>query len=213
MDGRVIAIGDVHGCCFALEKLLEWICPQSEDTLVLLGDYVNRGPNGPGVLDRLIQLQRECHLVALLGNHDEMVREEMRLHFLERPEADAYHSGEEVYTVAHHQFFEGCVAFHETETHLFMHASYDPELPMCNQDPEVLIWQRHRKKWPPAHQSGKTVVVGHTPQRDGEILDLGHVICLDTYCWGGGWLTGFDVQSRQSWQVDRDGRRRVPSLS
>ena len=74
MDGRVIAIGDIHGCCFALEKILEWIRPQSEDTLVLLGDYVNRGPNGPGVLDRLIQLQRECHLVALLGNHDEMVR-------------------------------------------------------------------------------------------------------------------------------------------
>lgn len=33
------------------------------------------------------------------------------------------------------------------------------------------------------HQSGRTVVVGHTEQRNSEILDLGFAICIDTACW------------------------------
>ena len=40
------------------------------------------------------------------------------------------------------------------------------------------------------HISGKTVVVGHTEQKDSEILDLGFAICIDTGCWRYGWLTG-----------------------
>ena len=37
--------------------------------------------------------------------------------------------------------------------------------------------------------SGKTAIVGHTPTRSGEIFDVGYLKCLDTYCYGGGWLT------------------------
>ena len=46
-------------------------------------------------------------------------------------------------------------------------------------------------------------LMGHTPQPD--ILDLGHLICLDTGCCNGGWLTAFDVKSRHCWQVDERG--------
>ena len=41
--------------------------------IVTLGDYVNRGPDSRGVLDRLIELERRCKLVPILGNHDEML--------------------------------------------------------------------------------------------------------------------------------------------
>jgi serine/threonine protein phosphatase 1 len=61
---------------------------------------------------------------------------------------------------------------------------------------------------PGPHESGKNAVVGHTSHKDGEELELGHLICIDTYCWGGGWLTALDVASGQIWQVDRDGRTR-----
>ena len=53
--------------------------------------------------------------------------------------------------------------------------------------------------------SGKTVIVGHTPQVDGEVLDLGHLICIDTYCFGTGWLTAMDVDTGEIWQADQDG--------
>ena len=41
-----------------------------------------------------------------------------------------------------------------------------------------------------------------------EILNRGHLVCIDTYCWGGGWLTALDVSTGQIWQADRNGRLR-----
>ena len=213
MDGRLIAIGDIHGCNAAFETLLEQIQPRAEDTLVTLGDYVNRGPDSRKVLDRLIKLRHECHLVPLLGNHDELLLEGMRLQELESHATEGAGLGDEEFTDEHRQFLESCRLFFETETHLFMHASYEHDRSMLEQDPDVLVWQRNRNRWPQPHQSRKVAVVGHTPQRNGELLDLGHLICLDTYCWGGGWLTGCDVRQGRVWQVDRDGQVRVESVS
>jgi len=48
--------------------------------------------------------------------------------------------------------------------------------------------------------------VGHTPQIDGRVLNLGHLVCIDTGCGFGGLLTAFDVGTGQVWQVDEEGR-------
>jgi len=62
-------IGDIQGCDDALERLLSEIAfSPSRDTLYVLGDLVNRGPNNVGVLQRLMQLEHSAH--CLLGNHD-----------------------------------------------------------------------------------------------------------------------------------------------
>src|SRR6478672_11639404 len=79
---RTLAIGDIHGCLRALDALLELVRPQPEDLLVTLGDYVDRGPDSPGVLDRLISLKSACRLVPLKGNHDLMM-----LDALDNPDA------------------------------------------------------------------------------------------------------------------------------
>ena len=70
---RTIAIGDIHGCSIALEALIEAISPQPDDTIIPLGDYVDRGIDSKGVLDRLIELRDRCNLVPILGNHDQMM--------------------------------------------------------------------------------------------------------------------------------------------
>src|SRR6187397_2193986 len=70
---QVIAIGDVHGCAKALRALLEIIRPQREDTIIFLGDCVDRGPESRQVIDELLVLREKCHLVPLLGNHEEMM--------------------------------------------------------------------------------------------------------------------------------------------
>jgi len=70
---RTIAIGDIHGCSVALAALLESIDPQPDDTIVPLGDYVDRGIDSKGVIDQLIALGDRCRLVPLLGNHEEMM--------------------------------------------------------------------------------------------------------------------------------------------
>ena len=46
---RIIAVGDIHGCSAALDALIQAIGPRPEDTLVTLGDYINRGPDSRGV--------------------------------------------------------------------------------------------------------------------------------------------------------------------
>src|ERR1700737_4825668 len=73
MAGRTIAIGDIHGCPAALAALVGAIALSLEDTLVLLGDYIDRGPDSRGVLDLVIALAERCRLVPLLGNHEEML--------------------------------------------------------------------------------------------------------------------------------------------
>src|SRR5438128_342790 len=78
MSGRTIAVGDVHGCKAALDALLAAIEPEPADTLVTLGDYVDRGPDSRGVLDRLIGLAGRCRLVPLMGNHEEALLDALR---------------------------------------------------------------------------------------------------------------------------------------
>ncbi len=215
MSGRIIAIGDIHGYAEALAALIDVVRPEADDTVVPVGDYVDRGPDSPRVLDDLIALAARCRLIPLLGNHDEML-------------LDLYHGeagledwlswgGEETLQAygcshpcqipeRHIEFLEACVTYHETERHFFVHASYDPELPLDSQEPDMLRWASIRSRPPGPHISGKIAIVGHTVQRDGRILDLGYLKCIDTGCYCGGWLTALDVQTGQVWQADAEGR-------
>jgi serine/threonine protein phosphatase 1 len=62
---------------------------------------------------------------------------------------------------------------------------------------------------PDPHDNGKQAIVGHTSQKNGEVLDVGHLVCIDTYCWGGGWLTALDASSGQIWQANQQGQLRA----
>ena len=70
---RTIAIGDIHGCAATLRELLIRVHPTSQDTVITLGDYIDRGPDSCGALDTLVELRTQCHLVPLLGNHEQML--------------------------------------------------------------------------------------------------------------------------------------------
>src|SRR5688572_22348323 len=62
-DGRLIAIGDVHGCIHALDALLEAINPARDDQLIFLGDLVDQGANTREVLDRIVELHQVARVV------------------------------------------------------------------------------------------------------------------------------------------------------
>ena len=108
----------------------------------------------------------------------------------------------------HTEFFTNCLHFHETDTHVFMHANYVADLELAEQPDNVLFWTHISTVLPPRHRSGKIAVVGHTPQIEGDILDLGHLICIDTCCFAGGWLTALDTATGETWQADRQGHLR-----
>jgi serine/threonine protein phosphatase 1 len=218
MPPRTIAVGDVHGCSKALKALVDAIEPTPRDTIVMLGDYVNRGPDSHGVLDALADLRRRCRLVPILGNHDEGLLQSRAWPPGKVPPKGSEppplppgrNWGRELpkLSAANIAFLERCVSSHETESHIFVHASYDPALPMSRQPDYLLRWQSLRDAVPRAHYSGRIVIAGHTSQKNGEILDLGHIVCIDTNCHGGGWLTALDVGSSKVWQADRGGKLR-----
>ena len=217
--GRLLAIGDIHGCLRALETLLVAVAPGPEDTLVLLGDYVDRGPESCGVLERLLALQRQCRLVPLLGNHDEMMLQvcveggELYFDWLVfggDATLGSYRTVRpEDVPAAHLDFLRGCRLYYESPQHFFVHGNYRAELPLEAQSAKILLWESLKQPLPGPHVSGKTAIVGHTAQKSGEILDLGYLKCIDTCCYGNGWLTAMDVQSGQVWQADKNGAARI----
>ncbi len=217
-EPRVIAIGDLHGCSVAFTALIDAIDLQPHDTLVTLGDYVDRGIDSKGVLDRLIDLQSRCNLVPILGNHDEMMlhardgRSDFQfwLNCGGDSALDSYGSTSKLSLIpqSHFRFLESCLSYYETETHVFVHANYKPEVPLTKLDDHTLRWLSLKDYFPPRwHCSVKTFVVGHTPQP--EVLDLGYLICIDTNCCGGGWLTAIEVNTKQIWQVNEKGELRT----
>ncbi len=229
MTSRTIAIGDIHGCSRALDALVKAIDPKDNDVIVALGDCVNRGPDSEGVLDRLIALEEECKLIPLLGNHDEMLVQLLIDARIGQPhslaiwlrmggDATLASYGAQPGKISwadlarippkHAAFLERCRAYHETARHIFVHANYDPALQMNEQPFELLRWESLRDFIPDAHCSGKIVIAGHSSQKTGEILDLGYLVCIDTYCYGGGWLTAFDVDTREIWQTNSHGEVR-----
>lgn len=199
--GRVLAIGDIHGCSAAVDTLLAAVRPTRDDLVVTVGDYVHRGPDSAGVLDRLIELHRTLAVVSLRGNHEELFLE---AHANRRAEVPP----------AHLQFIEDvCRDWFETDTHLFVHANADPELALAEQSTHVLRWAKlYGPLGARPHRSGKVLVCGHSSQKSGEPLNLGFAVCIDTYCYGGGWLTCLDVGSGHVWQADLRGRVREGPL-
>jgi serine/threonine protein phosphatase 1 len=69
---RLFAIGDIHGCFVSLKELVENnIKLTTDDKLVLLGDYIDRGINSKEVIDYIIDLQEKgFDIMPLIGNHE-----------------------------------------------------------------------------------------------------------------------------------------------
>ena len=217
MPRRTLAIGDIHGCSAALRALLEVIQPSSDDQIVTLGDYVDRGPDSCGVIDEVLRLRESCEVVSLLGNHETMMLSALEHDFCHQfwlrcgGGATLASYGDELTNLPpdHLDFLRDCRRYYETKDAIFVHANYDAHLPMKEQSEQVQLWQHLSNPMPPPHCSGKTVFVGHTPQTSGDVLDCGHLVGIDTFVFGGRWLTAIDVNSREIWQANKFGEVRT----
>lgn len=217
---RTLAIGDIHGCRVALETLVEAVGVTSEDTLVTLGDYVDRGKQTKEAIEFLLELRNRCELFTLRGNH-EIMMERARC---SRGEASQWlsvggHAVLDSYRATnldgipkeHWDFLAACLPYYENATHFFVHANADPDLDLADQPDDMRYWQHFDDPLP--HKSGKTMVCGHTAQHSGLPLNLGHAVCIDTFAHGsGGWLTCLDTATGSYWQANQKGETRVGSL-
>ena len=226
MAGRLLVIGDIHGFITPLNLLLDHLKPDLEDTLVTLGDYIDRGPQSKDVLLKLIQLKFITNLKMLIGNHDLMFLESIHfkrfntdwllyggLQTLESFGVDLANPDFELFDAEIVDFLKSeCSRYWEDEKHIFVHAGVDPLIPLDQQSDKLLFWDKLDPNFS-GHQSGKKVVCGHTRQTSGIPLNLGHLLCLDTNVYGGGWLTCCDLNSMEYWQANALGEFRQAKIT
>lgn len=219
---RTFAIGDVHGCLTALQTLLKSLSLKKSDSLIFLGDLVDRGPNSKEVIDLVLELRKSHDTEVLMGNHEQLLLDS-------RFDADLFTDwfpvgGKEtlqsygwtaettdwvkLVPLTHWKFLEeNLLDVLELEKHFCVHGNIDPALPFDQQDPVVTRWTRFDE--PKPHPSGKKMITGHTHQKSGLPLDLGHSICIDTWVYGEtGWLTALDLDTWKCVQANQKGETR-----
>lgn len=220
MPGRTLAIGDIHGCDHALETLLQQLALTSDDTVIFLGDIVDRGPGTRQAIDRILELRRLCDVVTIMGNHEEMMRDAISrgwlfegwLDFGGRETLNSYGGQVEDIPAEHLRFLTMLKPWWETEHDIFVHAAVEPHLALVNQTANYLRW-KHIDGSEPPHVSGKRIVCGHTRQTDGVPLVFNGWACIDTDPNGHGWLSCLDADTNQVTQANQKGKVREFPLS
>jgi serine/threonine protein phosphatase 1 len=211
MTGRLIAVGDIHGCHAEFSELLDLLELKSGDRLVLLGDLVNRGPNSTKVID----LAKAAGSISLLGNHELRLlkfrktgdRKYMKEHDLET--FDALRPEDWVYLEAM------VLTYEEPELNtVFVHGGFLPNEPWQKQPAEVVTRIQvvdkdgHPRKradepdapsWADLWGGPPFVVYGHTPRP--EVYRLKWSLGIDTGCVMGGHLTAYVLPERRILQV------------
>lgn len=206
-SGRLLAIGDIHGCHDQLAALLAKVKPQPSDRLVFLGDYIDRGPRSKEVVELVLSLRQRCpDTIFLKGNHEAMLEDYLvrgeRLQFL-RNGGDATlasygAAGAAEIPQAHRDFFNNLRLYYETDSFIFVHAGLRPGVQLAGQREQDLLWIRE-EFLSSSYDWGKTVVFGHTPRTSPLITPTR--IGLDTGAVYGGLLSCCEVRSGQLWQA------------
>ncbi|TAG29274.1 MAG: metallophosphoesterase [Verrucomicrobia bacterium] len=216
MNGRIIAIGDIHGCHQEFAELLARLQPTAADRLILLGDLVNRGPDSGRVIDLALQHRA----LSLLGNH------EARLLAYRRTGDPSRLRDDDMATLValqprHWAYLDTLTLTHEEPEldTVFVHGGFLPDLPWRSQPAEVVTriqvidtQGRPRKRadapdgiaWAERWVGPPFVVYGHTPRPD--IFKLKGSVGIDTACCFGGHLTAYVLPDRRFIQIKARGR-------
>lgn len=184
---RIIAIGDVHGELKKLKRLIFKIQPKKDDTIIFLGDYIDRGYDSCGVIDFIIGLKKHFNVICLKGNHEGFVTAYLNdksdaniiMGWMQnggKQTLNSYAMHNKDFEKDHADFFKSLKCTHETDTHIFVHGYLDHKLDVKDQSEFNCLWQRYEDIRP--HKSGKIVVCGHTIHYGFQ--DDGYKICIDT---------------------------------
>ncbi len=224
ISARFFIVGDIHACPKELDALLTALDLQSEDHVVFLGDYIDRGPDARAVVDLLLGMKADavCQLTFLKGNHEDMF-----LDFLGFPGryGDAFLVNGGVPTLGsygllrsskgkeaadqlphnHLAFYRALETMRAEGDTLCVHAGVNPLRPFAEQTEEECLWIRQEFILQP-HNFPYTVVFGHTPQREA-FFDLPYKVGIDTGLVYGGKLSCLEVTERKLFQIVKGSRQ------
>ena len=209
---RTFAVGDIHGCLDKLISLMDIIdIDPKKDTLLFIGDYIDRGTHSREVVDYLIDLAgRQSHVIFLKGNHEMMLQLYLsgadRFAFLAnggQATLNSYlkgHSqaGKSLIPTTHLDFFDALRLYHETDRYIFVHAGLKANIPLEKQNEWDMLWIRDEFIYSD-FDFGKRVIFGHTPFREPLIFD--NKIGIDTGAVYGNKLTCLELPAVKFYSV------------
>lgn len=210
---RILAIGDVHGCAQVLSDLLELLKVNQQDHVIFLGDLINRGPDTPGVLNIIRNLQAKKTLI--LGNHEDRLLQyhatgnESILKVVDLPTLKILKDED-------WRLLKTMVPNYYAKEYntVFVHGGFVPGIPWYEQPKEtvcqVQVVQPNGKWgmrddypdypfWADLWHGPPFVIYGHTPRKNPErhAWSLG----IDTNCVLGGSLTAYILPEKKIVQV------------
>ncbi len=185
---KTYVIGDIHGRCAQLRNLLDMLPRESQDTLVFLGDLIDRGPDVRGCVEHIIELCRDAPdtVICLRGNHEQMLLDfidEANLiwmdestgsrhtfaQYTERPlrnqtEEELENARAaliEKLPAADVKFFRNLPLYHEDDHAIYVHAGLEDGKHPRDSTEHSLLWTRDQEFY--RNYRGKPCVFGHTP--------------------------------------------------
>jgi serine/threonine protein phosphatase 1 len=215
MENRAIAISDIHGCLLTFKYLLEEkVQFTKEDTLYLLGDYIDRGPDSKGVVDYILKLQEDGFQVhCLRGNHEQMLLDALEskakadrfLMYGGKQTMESYNCTlEDFQNHPHLNFYKNLRYYIELDKYYLVHAGFDFRGEGAFYRVKPMIWIRD---WyydiDKSQLNGKIIVHGHTPQRKPAIEEMlkkmqeTQVIDIDAGCFKYKKMCAFDLTNQK----------------
>jgi serine/threonine protein phosphatase 1 len=186
---KTFVVGDIHGRCAQLLNLLDMLPRDPEsDTLVFLGDLIDRGADAPGCVDHTLKLCRENpeRVICLRGNHEQMLMDFLEgqatiwlepivggQRTYEQYTGQSPHSNHEqepeetraaferALPAEHLEFMQSLPFFYEDEHAIYVHAGLDAGKHPSESSPMSLMWMRDMDFY--KNYRGKPCIFGHTP--------------------------------------------------
>ncbi|WP_258102948.1 metallophosphoesterase [Marinoscillum sp. MHG1-6] len=201
-------IGDIHGCLKTFLQLIEEIQPDHSDRVILLGDYISKGPEPLLVLEAIKELESKTNLIALRGNHDQFLLDYYSSPTTELEDQLIEQGNEELLALdapEKNKLFKlvsGFPLWHEDNENIYVHAGLNFDHPNPFQDTFSLLNIR-QMNYRPTLVNGKRIIHGHVPEHLDTIVDaiaseerivgldngcvykntpqLGNLVCLDLF--------------------------------
>ena len=201
---KTFVISDIHGCYNEFSQLLDMLAGDyTKDRLIILGDYIDRGPQSYEVLKKVIALQQAYgsqQIILLKGNHEQMAIDYYKKcsNWLNNGAHETLKSfaknNEDLRNYI--DFFRSLPTKFQDENFIYVHAGLRPGKDLSEQSETDLLWIRE-EFYLSSKVFEKTVVFGHTPTFYTE----GHYnpiiksdrISIDTACVYGGCLSAIEI--------------------
>ena len=215
---RKFVIGDIHSHYDEMMELFEKAnFDFDNDTLISLGDLVDRGPKPIEVIETLMKIKKFIHI---LGNHDEwcyqyLVNKDQPPEWISQGGESTLNAylDNQVYQESHISFFEKARLYYTDEANrLFVHGGFNHRIPFNMQldNKELLTWDRslvltamEYEQYDQTFSEFSEIFVGHTPTqfiKESIPKKFGNLWMLDTGVYISGILSIMDVETKEFWQ-------------